>query len=350
MEIVTVRVPRIGVNDDFVTIGEWFVKDGEKVDAGQLIVSLETTKETVEIEAGQSGYLFYRAEVGDELLVDSELAIISENADFRFEDDGVDGNLVYTASTKAEKLIAKHHIDVSQIDMSHVILERDVLKLLGRGEEAASRPRTNDIIIIGGGGMAKMCIELINKSMAYNIAGILDPNVKKGTEIMGVPVLGGDDMLPELRRNGCFCAINAIGSITSDQQEKVFYLRRRLCTIIKENGFFMPTLIHPSAQVAESARIGEGCIVMENTVIGPAAVIGDDVIINTGAIISHDCRIGSHARISPGAILAGDVTVGDNSLIGMGVTVYIGIHIGQDVIISNGKNVFSDIESEKKIV
>ena len=223
-----------------------------------------------------------------------------------------------------------------------IIREKDVRALIAPDWEVC-RSKANDIIIVSGGGLAKMCIDLIQHNKAYNIHGITDPNEKVGSEIMGIKVLGGDEVLEGLRREGYMTAVNAQGSISVDNQSGYYNLRKTLFEKIKDKGFFLPTLIHPSASVSISAQIGEGTLVFEQAIIGSDAQIGDDCIINSGAIVSHDCKIGNHTRISPGAVLAGNVEVGENSLIGMGVTIYVGAKIGRNVVIANGKDIVGNI-------
>lgn len=342
MAEIQVIAPRISTNDNYVTIGEWLVASGTKVSAGDELVSVETTKKTETIEAEADGYFFYNTPEGEDVAVGDSLGIITDDASFEFAKS--DSPLEeYNITNKAKELIIKHNVDVTKFDKNTIIREKDVLKLLSGGFEV-KRSKANDIIIVGGGGLCKMFIDLIRLNKAYNIHGIIDASLPVGTEILGVPVIGNDDDLPRLFAEGYMTAINAIGSISADNKGGAFNLRRKIALKIKDAGFYMPTLIHPSAQISPSAQLGEGVIVMENAVIGSEAIIGDDALINTGAIVSHDCIIGAHSRISPGAVLAGDVKIGENALIGMGSTLYLGISVGENAIISNGQNVFGNVK------
>lgn len=338
----TIAVPRIGTNDDYVVIGSWYVKSGEKVTKGQKIASLETTKETVEFTSEFDGYIFYRHEEYDEVEVGKELAVVSQNQDFKFCEEVPSGLSNVDMTKKARKLVEECKIDISALDNSKIIREADIRSLLCK-EFIVTRSKANDVIVVTGGGLAKMCIDLLRLNKAYNIHGIVDDGIKIDTEIFGVPVIGTVDDLPAFRKKGYFTAVNAIGSIGADNTAKHFFLRKTFFEKIKDSGYFVPTLIHPSAQIAPTAQIGEGVIVMENAVIGSDVKVGNDVIINTGCVVSHDCVICDHARISPGAILAGEVKVGENALIGMGATVYLGIKIGKNAVISNGQNIFCDV-------
>ncbi len=54
------------------------------------------------------------------------------------------------------------------------------------------------VIIYGGGGLSKMIIETVRVLGCYTIEGIIDDNMAKGTDVIGSPVLGGADVLPDL--------------------------------------------------------------------------------------------------------------------------------------------------------
>ena len=341
MSVMDVTMPRLGVNDEYVTLTEWLLESGSRVSMGQEIASIETTKEASEIKAEENGFLFYEIEAGSEIKVGSQIAVISSDASYEFVKTGESGYNV-KLTERAKQLIEKHNIDIQKLSHLKIIREKDVLPLVEK-RQTVVRSKANDVIIVCGGGLAKMCIDLLRLNKAYNIHGFTDADETIGEELLGVPYLGTDDLLSELHQNGYMTAINAIGSIGIDNTKKSFMLRKIIYEKIKDNGFFLPTLIHPSAEIAPTARLGEGTLVFENAVIGSDAQIGDDCLINTGAIVSHDCQIGNHTRISPGAILAGDVKIGENSLIGMGVTIYLGVTIGENVIIANGQNIIGDV-------
>jgi 2-oxoglutarate dehydrogenase E2 component (dihydrolipoamide succinyltransferase) len=52
-----ILLERDNVNDEFVILSRWFVKDGDWVDEGVLIAEVETSKANVEVTAPRAGYL-----------------------------------------------------------------------------------------------------------------------------------------------------------------------------------------------------------------------------------------------------------------------------------------------------
>lgn len=337
----SMKMPRLGVNDEYVTLVEWKVADGAYVKQGQEIADIETTKESSELLAEADGYIHLLAANDTEIRVDGIVAMITDSPEYSVEKEENNFSSV-KITEKAKVLIEKNKLDLSVFVGHTVIREKDVLEKLD-SEETVMRSKSNDVVIVCGGGLAKMAIDLIRLNKAYNIHGVVDDNPKTGPDVLGVPYLGTLAELKKIRSEGFMTAVNANGSIAINNQSDAFGRRKKIYGQIRDSGYFLPTLIHPSARIAPSAQLGEGTLVFENAVIGSDAVIGDDCIINTGAIVSHDCMIGNHSRISPGAILAGDVRIGENSLIGMGVTVYLGVRIGKNVIISNGQNIMGDI-------
>ena len=338
---IEIKMPRLGVNDEYVTLVTWEVADGATVAAGDVLASIETTKETSELVADEAGYVHQLVEAGAEVRVNSVVAVITDMPDYRPAPQSVALTGV-KITAKAQALIDAHNVDISALAGLAIIREKDVAALIEPVAEVV-RSKANDVVVVCGGRLSKMSIELLKLNRAYNIHGFVDDIAEPGTTILGVPHLGPIDELANLHKEGYVVAINTYGSVVSDNTDELFFARKTLFERTKEAGFILPTLIHPSAQIAASAQLGEGVLVFENAVIGADALIGDNCIINTGAIVSHDCTIHNHARISPGAVLAGGVTVGENSLVGMGCTVFMDVKIGKNVIIANGQNIMGNV-------
>ena len=189
------------------------------------------------------------------------------------------------------------------------------------------------IVVIGAGGHASVVIEALRAAARFTIWGIADPNPLR-PEVLGIPVLGGDDCLPELRRDGVEAAVVAIG----DNQ-----LRQAIAGRLLTQGFIFPPVVHPTAFISPTAAIEAGVVVLARAVIGTRARIGSLAIINTGAIVEHDNEIGAASHVAPGVALAGNVHVGERALIGVGSAVRPGIRIGADAIVGAGSAVVGDV-------
>jgi UDP-perosamine 4-acetyltransferase len=195
----------------------------------------------------------------------------------------------------------------------------------------------SDIIVIGAGGHAKVCIEII-REMGQRVAFCVA--VADETNCMGIPVLKDDIELLRLYEAGYRLAFPAVGSNG---------VRARVAAYASEIGFQLITAVSPHAVVSPTAKLGSGVAVMPGAIINADAVIGDISIINTGATIDHDCRIGSAVHVAPQCALGGNVTVGDRTFLGIGCKVIPEVTLGADVMAGAGSVVIADISSNLRV-
>lgn len=192
------------------------------------------------------------------------------------------------------------------------------------------RPFDRPLILLGGGGHAKVVLDLMHR-LGADVAGICDPKLQADglSHWRGHPVLGGDEALHSVNPADILLA-HGIGSLPGQQA------RRQLFERLTGMGYTFATLVHPQAVIAEGVELGRGAQVMAGAIIQADARIGDNTIVNTGARIDHDCRIGAHVHIAPGATLCGGVVVGDGAHIGSGATAIQGLSIGASALLGAG--------------
>lgn len=51
------RIPKVGMSATEMTLNEWMFGDGERVEVGDIIYTVETDKTTVEVEAQVAGII-----------------------------------------------------------------------------------------------------------------------------------------------------------------------------------------------------------------------------------------------------------------------------------------------------
>ena len=192
------------------------------------------------------------------------------------------------------------------------------------------------VVGIGAGGHAKVVLDILRLVNAYHVVGLLDPGCV-GESVSGVPVLGGDELLPRLRAESVASAFIGVGGVGDNA------LRVRLFEQVQAAGFTFINAIHPASVLAPSVQLGQGITIMAGAIINPDTRIGDNVIINTGAIVEHDCEIAAHAHISPGAVLCGGVRVGIGAYVGAGATVRQYVTVGERALVGAGAVVIKDV-------
>jgi sugar O-acyltransferase (sialic acid O-acetyltransferase NeuD family) len=359
-----ILVPLLNANEPEARLVGIHVREGQKVEKGTLLFTLETTKAAADVEASEPGFVRILVAEGNTLSVGDKLALITETADevvhaplqlppnaknlshgdaSRGGEPEVGRGLRITKPARA--LAEQLGVELSALPSDRLVTEAVVRQAadLDAHSSGMTQPvsqggrATAEMVVYGGGGHAKTVLEMAQAIAAFRIAGIVDDNIPAGTSVLGLPVLGGREVLPGLLERGVRLAANGVGGIID------INVRVRLFELLEELGFALPSLVHPRATVERSAEMGDGVQVFANAYVGSSAVLSAKCMVNTGVIVSHDCEIGSYSHIAPGALLAGHVKVGERSLVGMGVTTAIGIAIGAGVRVGNGAILYADV-------
>ncbi len=194
------------------------------------------------------------------------------------------------------------------------------------------------LILVGGGGHARSCLDVIRAGGQFEVVGILERPERLRAGIFGIPVIGTDEDMPALAAKG-ICFVIALGQIKSPEP------RIRLHARLKELRAHLPVVISPTAHVSPNAEIGEGSIVMHMAMIGPGARIGANCIINASALVEHDAQVGDHCHIATGAIVNGDCQIGSGVFVGSGAVLRQGVRVGDRSIVGMGMIVRRDVDS-----
>ena len=195
----------------------------------------------------------------------------------------------------------------------------------------------NNILIIGNGGHAKACIDIIENQNKYKIYGMID-NKKTFVRQNDYKIFESDNFIEKLK-DKIRHALIGIGQIKSPN------LRIKVYKKLKINKYNLPVIISKFSSISKKSNIKEGVIVMNFANIGRNTNVGLCSIINTKANLEHDVTIGNFCHISTGTILNGNVQVGNNTFIGSGVVVDNNIKIGNNCIIGSGKIIKKNIKS-----
>jgi sugar O-acyltransferase (sialic acid O-acetyltransferase NeuD family) len=230
---------------------------------------------------------------------------------------------------------APSHRFVTQPPDPVSILDPGAVLVLGPGR--ATGAGRVPIAIYGGGGHSAQCIDLLRGLDGPDADCVLDDSLPPGSDVLGVPVIGGASELASLDDRGVRLAVNAVGGIASPDA------RARVFDLLADAGLTLPVIVHTSASIEPSALVAPGAQVFAQAYVGTRAVIGAGSLLNAGVVVSHDCVLEAGANVSPGALLAGDVHLGRLTRIGMGATVNVGLRIGHGARVGNGATVKADV-------
>lgn len=200
-----------------------------------------------------------------------------------------------------------------------------------------------DLLLIGGGGHCRSCIDVIEIKVGFGIRGIIKPPSDGMGGAFGYPILGSDDDLPALLKETPY-ALVTVGQIKSPE------VRIRLYEMLKKLGAKLVKIVSPLAYCSERASINEGTIMMHFSSVNAGANIGANCIINSHALIEHDVKIADHCHISTGVRINGGAIIGKGTFIGSGTIIKENILIGENVVISAGQLIMEDVPDGTVII
>tara|TARA_B100001750_G_C15377957_1_gene530866 strand:- start:51 stop:662 length:612 start_codon:yes stop_codon:yes gene_type:complete len=200
----------------------------------------------------------------------------------------------------------------------------------------------DEIILLGAGGHARSCMDVIELSGKFKIAGLVEKEESNSEENLVYPIIGNDNDLPDLRKKYGYALIT-VGQIKSTAT------RIRLFEILKNLEYKLPVIVSPRSHISQYSKIGVGTIIMHDVIVNANSEIGQNCIINNKVLIEHDVAVGDHCHIATGAILNGGVTIESRSFVGSGAVTKQFVSIGNSCVIGAGSVIKKDIESNQVI-
>lgn len=190
------------------------------------------------------------------------------------------------------------------------------------------------VVLVGGGGHARVVGEAVRAMQDdMTLIGFVDPAPDPDAGLrLGLPHLGDDDAVFGLSDVALVLGVGAVAGVGQ---------RHSIVALLERHDWV--TVVHPTAHVSPSARLGRGAVVLPSAVIHAHVDVGDFAVVNSGAVIEHDVEIGTHTMIGPGSVIGGGTTIGTCSYIGLGASVRDNIQVGSNSVVAMGAVVIADV-------
>jgi sugar O-acyltransferase (sialic acid O-acetyltransferase NeuD family) len=192
------------------------------------------------------------------------------------------------------------------------------------------------LVIVGGGGFGRELIcwaaDCAEAGRSPPLAGIIDDGADPlvGYDYSTPRMAGIEDYRPA---DGDLLVI-AIGDPST---------KRQVAEKLRARGARFATLIHPSAIVARSARLGEGVVICPQAMVSADASVGQLVIVNALSSVGHDVRIGDYSTLSAHVDLTGFVSLETGVMVGSGAKVLPKVKVGEGATIGAGATVYRNV-------
>lgn len=194
---------------------------------------------------------------------------------------------------------------------------------------------TGGAVHVAGTGTFAVEVMEFARAAGLRVAGLLEPidPARVGTTIHGLPVGAIDGPVP--------VGAAAVIGVSRDRAA----IGERLAAA----GWGAVVVVHPTAVVSPSARLGPGTIVGPLAVVGAETRIGEHALLGRGALVGHHVQIGDGCALNPGANVAGLVVLGRGVTVGMGAAVADRRRVGDDAVVAAGAVVVRDVEAGVRV-
>ncbi|AJA70382.1 Acetyltransferase (isoleucine patch superfamily) [Myroides sp. A21] len=188
-------------------------------------------------------------------------------------------------------------------------------------------------IIIGAGTYGQVYAEYLKKN--YEILGFVDDNIElKDMRVNGYRVLGNVNWL----FSKCNRKVNIFVPIGNN------IVRVSLLTKLEQQGFNIPSYIHPSVNMHNSVKVGKAVYVLPACNFMPLSVIEDFVMISMGVNVAHHTVLGKGSFYSQGNNVGASINIKENAYSGIGVTIMTGVkEIGANSLLGAGAVIIRDV-------
>jgi len=190
-----------------------------------------------------------------------------------------------------------------------------------------------DVILVAAGGLAREVVAA--EPVGIRFVGMLDDNsALHGTQVAGVPVLGGlDHVVAHPHAGIVLCA----GSGRA---------RRGLSSRLGEfdiDDDRYATIIAPGVRVPRGCVVGSGSILLSSVVLTADVRVGRHVVVMPNCTITHDDVLEDFSTLAAGVALGGAVHIRESAYIGMNASIRQGLIVGTEATVGMGAAVITDV-------
>ncbi len=345
-----VNVPWTDVNSETALVTAWHVADRSEIAAAKSLVDVETSKAALEIEAPTDGVVLQLVAAGGSVTVGEPIAYIFADAaelEAYVADRQVTGTEPDAATGVRATASARHRaeelgVELRDISRPGLITVKDVE---AAAKPATGRPRpdvstlpdliqaapgSQRLLLIGAGLGATQVLDILGDGAEAAGVGIVDDNADFwGTEIRGLPVVGGSERIAELWESRAFDAAAITISTSVDARARL----RQLC---RAAGVPLANVIDPTVRITSGVTMGTGNVICAFVHFGTDTTIGDNNFFSAYNSYDHHNVLGSDISTGPGCMTSGEVRIEDRVRLGTGIFVEPKLTIGEGSVVTSG--------------
>lgn len=193
-----------------------------------------------------------------------------------------------------------------------------------------------NLVIIGAGGLAREVYDLAKVCYAndanFKIKGFLSIE-PTNIEDLGYPKILSSSKDYNIEDGDVFfCAIGEVS------------IRKKAVQNIVEKGGKFINLIHPTAIISPSVKLGVGVGIKAYCVISSDVKIGDFTYLQSSVIMGHDVKIGDFCQINSFAFFAGYSEIKNGVTVNAGAKLIQNVMVEEDAVVGMGSVVLTKVK------
>lgn len=192
-----------------------------------------------------------------------------------------------------------------------------------------------NLVIIGAGGLAREVYDLAKVCYAnddkFKIKGFLSIEPTHIEELGYPKILASSKDYKIEEGDVFFCAIGEVST-----------RKKAVQNILKKGGEFI-NLIHPTAMISPSVKLGIGVGIKSYCVISSDVSIGDFSYLQSSVIMGHDVKIGDFCQINSFAFFAGYSEIQNGVTINAGAKLIQNVKVEEDAVVGMGSVVLTKV-------
>ncbi len=125
-------------------------------------------------------------------------------------------------------------------------------------------------------------------------------------------------------------------------------LKREILAELKLSGRKLYNLIHSTAYVSKTAKLGAGIVIYPKCNVDEEVVLEDGVLLNNSSVVSHNSFVGKSSYFGAAVVISGVVEIGECTFIGSGTVTANNLTIGSGCVIGAGSVITKSVPDNVK--
>jgi sugar O-acyltransferase (sialic acid O-acetyltransferase NeuD family) len=127
------------------------------------------------------------------------------------------------------------------------------------------------------------------------------------------------------------------------------YHRRKTVEIILSKGGVFINLIHPTAIISPSVKLGIGVGIKAYCVLASDVTVEDFTFLQSSVIMGHDVHVGRFCQVNSFAFFAGYVRVHDMVSVNAGVRIIQNVVVEEEAVVGIGSVVLNRVRKNSTV-